>query len=106
MVKMAYRTQDGKIAILNTANDKCLWSGRWLNGVQQDRFEELFYHRTKSGKVIFYIAHRTFWQGESDSITVLDDSEVMDWIIEHFGSLDYEEITELRELGYIVEENA
>jgi len=106
MVRMAYRTQDGKVAILSTANDKCLWSGRWIAGVQQDRFDELFYHRTKSGKVIFYVAHRTYWQGEMDTITVLDDSEVMDWIIEHYSQLDAEELAEFRELGYRVEEDA
>jgi hypothetical protein len=106
MVKMAYRMEDGKIAILNTGIDQCLYSEHWIAGREQDRFDELFYHRTKNGKVIFYVVHKTFWQGEMDTITVLDDSEVMDWLVEHFGMLDDEGLAKLKELGYAIEEDA
>ena len=106
MVKMAYRTEDGKIAILNTNTDKCLYSGRWIAGREQSRFSELYYHKTKNGRIIFYIAYRTYWQGETDSIEVLADDEVEDWLVEHYSRLYAEEIAEFKELGYAIEEDA
>jgi hypothetical protein len=106
MTKMAYKTEDGKLVILNTRYDECLWSGRWVAGKEQNRFEELYYHKTKAGKVVFYIASVTFWQGESNSIDVLDNAQMRQWLEDHFSRLKPDELDRLAELGFKVEETA
>jgi len=108
MPKKAYRTSDGKLALLNTRTDECLWSGRWTNGRENNRFDELYVHITKNGKRIFYVAYITYWQGESMGITVLDSetTDVQGWLLENYESLSEKEIARLSELGVTVEEDA
>ena len=106
MTKIAYKTDDGKLALLNTANDECLYSGQWTNGRENSRFDELYLHKTKSGKLIFYIVDVTFWQGESNSIDVLENKNVQTWLEEHFHRLTHNEIDRLAALGFKLEETA
>ena len=104
MTKLAYKNEEGKLVLLNTANDECLYSGHWIHGRENNRFDELYVHKTKSGKLIFYIAYVTFWQGESNSIDVLEDVQL--WLEDHFAQLQGDELDRLAELGYKVEETA
>jgi len=103
---MAYKTEDGKLVILNTKFDECLYSGQWVAGREQNRFEELYYHKTKSGKVVFYVVHVTYWQGEVNSIDVLSENEVQSWIADFYSHLSENALTRLAELGFKVEETA
>jgi hypothetical protein len=102
--RLAYKTEEGKIALLNTAHDECLWSNEWFTGRQESRFNELYVHHTQGGKRIFYLAYITRWQGESNSITVIED--IKDWVTENYSSLTAKEIARLKELGVTVEETA
>jgi hypothetical protein len=103
---MAYKTEDGKLVILNTRDDECLYSGRWVAGREQNRFDELYLHKTKGGKVVFYITHVSYWQGEVNSITVLSENEVESWIADFYHLLNEDAIKRLAELGFKVEETA
>jgi len=103
---MAYKTEDGKLVILNTRDDECLYSGQWVAGREQNRFDELYYHKTKGGKVVFYITHVTYWQGERNSIDVLSENDVQSWIADFYSHLNENELTKLAELGFKVEETA
>ena len=106
MTKMAYKTEDGKLVILNTRDDECLYSGQWVAGREQNRFEELYYHRTKGGKVVFYIVHVTYWQGEVNTIDILSENEIQSWIADYYSCLSQDAIDKLAELGFKVEETA
>ena len=106
MTKIAYKTEDGKLALLNTRNDECLYSGHWVAGREQNRFEELYLHVTKTGKKIFYVVYVTFWQGEEDSITPLENAEIQGWLQDNYQNLTTEEIKRFAELGFKLEETA
>jgi len=106
LTKMAYKTEDGKLVILNTRDDECLYSGHWVAGREENRFDELYLHKTKSGKIVFYIAHVTYWQGEINSIDVLSENEVQSWIADFYSRLSEEALKRLAELGFKVEETA
>jgi len=102
--KLAYHTEDGKLVKLNTYDDECLWSGRWQNEREQNRFDELYVHVTRGGKRIFYIAYVTYWQGESNEITVLEDPQK--WVEDNYHRLSSKQIARLEELEIKVEETA
>lgn len=106
MTKTAYKTEDGKLVILNTANDECLHSDQWVAGREQNRFDELYYHKTKTGKIVFYVAHVTYWQGEVNNIEVLSENEVQSWIADFYSQLSNDALKTLAELGFKVEETA
>ena len=106
MTKMAYKTEEGKLVILNTRDDECLYSGQWVAGKEQSRFDELYLHKTKSGKIVFYIVHVTYWQGETNSIEVLAEDSIESWIAEYYSCLKQDAIDRLAELGFKVEETA
>jgi len=106
MTKMAYKTSDGKLVILNTRFDDCLYSGHWVAGREQNRFQELYVHKTKGGKTIFYITNVTYWQGEVNTIEVLSENEVQSWIADYYQNLSEEAIEKLAKLGFKVEETA
>lgn len=106
MTKMAYKTEDGKLVILNTHDDECLYSGRWVAGREQSRFDELYYHKTRGGKVVFYIVNVTYWQGEVNTIQVLSENEVQSWIADYYSKISDENLRHLAELGFKVEETA
>jgi len=106
LTKMAYKTEDGKLVILNTRDDECLCSGRWVAGREQNRFDELYLHKTKGGKVVFYIAHVTYWEGEVNTIDVLAENEIQSWIADYYSCLKEDAILSLAELGFKVEETA
>lgn len=106
MTKMAYKTEDSKLVILNTRDDECLYSGRWVAGREQNRFQELYYHKTKAGKVVFYIVNVTYWQGEVNNIEVLAENEIQSWIADYYSHLDQDALDQLAKLGFKVEETA
>jgi hypothetical protein len=107
LTKTAYKTEDGKLVILDTRDDECLHSGRWVAGREQNRFDELYLHKTKKlGKVVFYIAHVTYWQGEVNTIDVLSENEIQSWIADYYSCLTQDAINRLAELGFKVEETA
>ena len=106
MTKIAYKTEDGKLALLNTRNDECLYSGHWVAGREQNRFEELYLHVTKTGKKIFYVVNVTYWQGEEDSIRPLETAEIQGWLQDNYQSLTTEEIKRFAELGVELDETA
>jgi len=106
MTKMAYTDNEGKLVILNTRNDECLYSGQWVAGREQNRFDELYLHKTKNGKIVFYLAHVTYWQGETNTISVLAENEIESWIADYYSSLNENAIKRLAELGFKLEETA
>lgn len=106
MTKLAYKDEEGKLVKLNTATDECLWSGRWRNNREQNRFTEFYTHLTKGGKRIFYTCYVTYWQGESNEIEPLTDDEAREWVIDHYGELREQDLARLEELGIKVEETA
>ena len=106
MTKIAYKTEDGKLALLNTRSDECLYSGHWVAGREQSRFEKLYLHVTKTGKKIFYVAYVTYWQGEEDSITPLENTEMQGWLQDNYQNLTTEKIKRFAELGFRLEETA
>ena len=106
MTKIAYKTEDGKLALLNTRSDECLYSGHWVAGREQNRFEELYLHVTKTGKKIFYVVYVTYWQGEEDNITPLENTEMQGWLQDNYQNLTTEEIKRFAALGFKLEETA
>jgi len=106
LTKMAYTDNEGKLVLLNTRTDECLYSGHWVSGKEENRFDELYLHKTKNGKIVFYVAHVTFWQGERNSIDVLSENEVQSWIVDYYSYLGDDEIKRLAQLGFKVQETA
>lgn len=106
MTKMAYQTEEGKLVLLNTRNDECLYSGQWVAGREQNRFQELYLHKTKGGKAVFYIVNVTYWQGERNSIEVLSEDDVQSWIADFYALLSEDALKRLAELGFKIEETA
>jgi hypothetical protein len=104
-MRMAYKDDEGKVAILNTQDDEVLMSTEWINGREQSRWQELLMHETKGGKRIFYIAGFSRWQGEPYCvINVIDD--IQDWLTDNLQLLSQKQIDRLAELGIKVEETA
>jgi hypothetical protein len=103
-MRKAITTEDGKLAILDSTKDECVWSGEWVAGRQQTRFDELYVHVTKAGKKIFYEVYITRWQGERCGITVIED--IHTWLVDHYEDLTKNEIARLEELGVKLEETA
>ena len=106
MTKKAYKTEDGKLALLNTAYNECLHSDHWIAGREQNRFEKLYLHVTKTSRKIFYVVYVTFWQGEENSITVIGENKIQGWLQDNYQSLTTEEIKRFAALGFKLEETA
>jgi hypothetical protein len=104
-MRKAVNTEDGKVAILNTQTDETIWSGEWLNGRQQSRWQEALVHETKGGKRIFYTADFSCWQGEPHCIiNVIED--MREWLLDSMQILSQKQIDRLAELGITIEETA
>ena len=90
-----------KRVLLDTKKDARLWSGRKSYAGQNSpsRWSDMHVHRGKS-EPTFYMAHHTCWQGESNSIEVLDLNEAQKFAEEHYEDLDASD-DQLREGGLI-----
>ena len=103
MTKKAYKDSEGKTVILSTRLDECLYSGHWVAGQENNRFNELYVHIRKDGTLVFYEVYVTFWQGELNTITVIAD--VRAWLLDHYGELAQSEISRFEELGVSLTED-
>jgi len=104
-MRMTYKDDEGKVALLNTEEDETIMSTEWIYGRQQSRWQEILVHETKGGKRIFYTADYSRWQGEPYCIiNVIDD--IQDWLVDNLQLLNQKQVDRLAELGVKVEETA
>lgn len=79
--------------IVASIDDKCLFSERTNDST---RWTEYYAHRSRAGKIYFYGAHYTMWQGEHDTYRYLSKEEIVEELSEYksFDDIDREAIEE------------
>lgn len=99
----AIERTDGRKVLLDTENDPCLWNGRdhFIGQNSPTRWLSFYAHETTTGPV-FYLEHRTLWDGESDYLELLTVDEAQRFAEEHLEDLENDHGTDrLKELGLI-----
>lgn len=94
---------DGRKVLLDTESDICLWDGfkRTNGGSTPNRWVSFYMHETRNGPV-FFLEHRTLWQGESDYLELLELDHAQQFAEEHLEDLEGAHgIERLKELGLI-----
>lgn len=70
--------------VLNTKTDETIYQESRTNpdGRSNTRGSDLYAHKGKNGKIIFYSLRWSMWQGEYSNINVLTKEEAEDFLIE------------------------
>jgi hypothetical protein len=105
-VRAIFDTENGERIIVHSETDELLYSGHWIGGREENRWDDLYVHKTKKGKNAFYIAHHTQWQGEEPCCTLVGGDELNSFIAKIYHRLTTEEIKRFEELGIKFEETA
>lgn len=64
-MKLTTIKRDGEKDLRFTGKVIASASGRWSNGREQNRFDEITVYRTSGGNYVLHQEYITFWQGES-----------------------------------------
>jgi len=99
----AIERTEGRKVLLDTENDPCLWNGHDHHPGQNspNRWVAFYVHEAKGGPV-FYLEHRTLWNGESDYLELLELDNAQRFAEEHLEDLEGDHGHErLKELGLI-----
>lgn len=70
--------------VLNTKTDECIYNENRTNpdGRSNTRGSDLYAHKGKNGKIIFYSLSWSMWQGEYSSIEVLTKEQAENFLIQ------------------------
>lgn len=89
--------------MLDTEKDHKVWSGQ-KNYLEShgscNRWKDFYVHKCKDGSVVYYMAHRTLWQGERNYIELITKDEAQRFAEENYGDLEYDDET-LKSWGLI-----
>lgn len=99
----AIERTEGRKVLLDTESDPRLWNGRdhFVGQNPPTRWLSFYAHETTSGPV-FYLEHRTLWDGESDYLELLTVDQAQLFAEEHLEDLENDHGHErLKELGLI-----
>jgi len=83
-------TRDGQPPLKFTGCQIGSGSNHSHEGPSQNRWTEVSIYRTKGGKIVLKVTHRSRWQGESDRTTatsVATAAEAIDWLKLDDGTL-------------------
>jgi hypothetical protein len=85
----AIERTEGRKVLLDTESDPCLWNGCMRNNGRNtpNRWVSFYAHETKAGPM-FYLEHRTLWQGESDYLELMSVDQAQEFAEEHLEDLE------------------
>ncbi|HOO04095.1 MAG TPA: hypothetical protein PLJ11_05170 [Methanomassiliicoccales archaeon] len=92
--------ESGELYLLDTAKDLLVFNGRKHQGARQDRWLELWLHRTE-GAAIYYVAHMTRWPGETSYLEAVSAEQAADLVGGNIDRLSDEDLRSVERLGLI-----
>ena len=99
----AIERTEGRKVLLDTEADPCLWDGRKHHpGPNPPNRWISLYVREAPGGAVFYLEHRTRYQGETDYLEAITADQAQAFAEEHFEKMEEEiGLERLKELGLI-----
>jgi len=105
MAKKVLRTQENEKVVIDRKEDPTLFKAPKNppnTGTKYTRGRDLYAHKAQSGEVYFYYYDWSMWQGESNSYSLVDRAEAVDFLLDKLGrsghnSLDEDQAIELDE---------
>jgi len=76
-------TRDGQPPLKFSGQEITSASNSVAHGQQQNRWTEVSIYRTRGGKIVLKVTHRTIWQGESNhtlATSVATAAEAIEWL--------------------------
>jgi len=88
MARYVFRLDDGKTIVIDPRTDECIYEAPMNppnTGTRYTRGTDLYLHRTRSGRKVFYLKRWSMWQGEETSYELISEEEAKNFFLERLG---------------------
>lgn len=95
-MKYVFETEEGRV-VIDMSKDVCLYRAPRNppnTGTDFTDGTDIYLHKTKKGKEVFYFYHWTMWQGCRKRIEIVTKNEVVDELLRHAGKTGWDGLDE------------